>query len=171
MKTLKIKSAKIKVAIAKTTKEQQQGLMHVKTMPCNHGMLFEFPKEQILSFWMKNTTLPLSIAFIDKNHKIVEIKEMEPLSEESIKSSVPAKWALETNKGWFLRNNIKIGDKVSRLSEGPIKIRVVKLPPEAFDLAKEIEDLLISMTSAAIKTKLGVGPGVEDVTIDGEVEE
>lgn len=166
MKTLKINSAKIKVAKAKTTKEHQQGLMHVKAMHCNHGMLFEYPEEQILSFWMKNTTIPLSIAFIDKNHKIVEIKDMQPLSEESVKSSVPAKWALEANKGWFSRNDIKVGDSVGRLAESPIKIRVVKLPPEARDLAKEIEDRLIAMTSMALKTKLGVSPDLKDTYVD-----
>ena len=166
MKTLKIKSAKIKVATAKTTEEQQQGLMHVKAMPCNHGMLFEYPKEQMLSFWMKNTTIPLSIAFINKNHKIVEIKQMEPLSEESIRSSVPAKWALEANRGWFLRNNIKIGDKVSSLTEGSIKIRIVKLPPEALDLAKEIEDKLVAMTTMALKTKIGTSADLKDIYVD-----
>jgi len=168
MKTLKINSAKIKVAKAKTNKEHQQGLMHVKAMHCNHGMLFEYPEEQILSFWMKNTTIPLSIAFIDKNHKIVEIKDMQPLSEESVKSSVPAKWALEANKGWFSRNNIKIGDRVSRLAEATIKIRVVKLPPEARDLAKEIENKLIAMTATALKTKLGVSPDLKDIYIDAK---
>jgi len=88
-------------------------------------MLFSYPHDRILTFWMKNTTIPLSIAFIDKNKKIVQIEDLVPLSEESIKSNVKVKWALEVNKGWFSKNSIKVGDKVN-FSHNKINIRVLK---------------------------------------------
>ena len=99
--------------------------MHTKNLSRDQGMLFSYPQDRILTFWMKNTTIPLSIAFIDKNKKIVQIEDLEPLSEESIESNQKVKWALEVNKGWFSKNNIKIGDKVN-FSHNKIKIRVLK---------------------------------------------
>ena len=170
MKTLKINSSKIKVAHAKDEATRASGLMHIRAIPCNHGMLFEYPSEKILNFWMKNTTIPLSIAFIDKEHKIIEIQDMEPMSEKSISSSAPAKWALEMNKGWFSRNNIKIGDKVSNLGGQSVRIKIIKMPPEAKKLAKKIEDALVSMTMKALKTRLGPSPDLKTLHIDVDVE-
>ena len=112
MKTIKINNALLKVAVAKTEPEQKKGLMHIKGLSCNHGMLFQYSKEQFLSFWMKNTKIPLSIAFIDKDLRIVQIEDMKPLDEKPVKSSQKVMWALEANKGWFDNNNVSLGDKV-----------------------------------------------------------
>ena len=75
---------------------------------------------------MKNTYIPLSIAFIGSDKKIIEIQDMQPNSEKSVISKKKAKWALETNKGWFKRNNVSIGDKIKFISDKLVKIRVTK---------------------------------------------
>ena len=88
-----------------------QGMGPTK-LPENEGMLFIYRREEILSFWMKNTTIPLSIAFIDKKGIITEIRDMKPLGMDSIRSAKPAQYALEVNRGWFTKNGIKVGSKV-----------------------------------------------------------
>lgn len=87
--------------------------MHRKSLPDNSGMLFFLPKEMQASFWMKNTYIPLSIAFIDRYWTILEIHDMEPLSEKIIASaSASVLYALEMNKNWFSLNGLKPGDKI-----------------------------------------------------------
>jgi uncharacterized membrane protein (UPF0127 family) len=88
-----------------------QGMLPTK-LGENEGMLFLYLREEILSFWMKNTTLKLSIAFINKRGEITEIRDMEPLGMDSVRSAKKAQYALEVNQGWFEKNNIKVGDKV-----------------------------------------------------------
>ena len=84
-----------------------------KKLGYDKGMLFIFDKSQYVGFWMKNTYIPLSIAFIDTNFQIVQIEKMWPLNEEHIhKSYIPIKYALEVNMGWFRDNGIKVGDKI-----------------------------------------------------------
>ena len=117
MPTIKVGNKSLKVKLAITPQQQRQGLMNVRgkgptKLPENEGMLFIYRREEILSFWMKNTTLPLSIAFIDKKGIITEIRDMEPLGMDSVRSAKPAQYALEVNRGWFSKNNIKIGTKV-----------------------------------------------------------
>lgn len=109
---LTIKGKTIKVEVARTDKEKERGLMFRERMGKNEGMLFVYEREEMLSFWMKNTLLPLSIAFIDKDGKIVDIQDMEPFSPEIHVSAYPAKYALEMNRGWFTRERIKVGDLV-----------------------------------------------------------
>lgn len=118
MPTIKVGNKPLKVRLAKTPKKQAQGLMNVQGMPptklpANEGMLFVYGREEKLSFWMKNTTLPLSIAFINKKGIITEIKDLEPLNLDSVSSTMPAQYALEVNRGWFSKNNIKVGTKVT----------------------------------------------------------
>tara|TARA_B100001564_G_C20104399_1_gene430678 strand:+ start:107 stop:520 length:414 start_codon:yes stop_codon:yes gene_type:complete len=118
MATIKVKDKTLKVKLAITPAQQRQGLMNIHGMsptklPENSGMLFVYQREEVLSFWMKNTTLPLSIAFIDKNGAITEIRDMTPMGLDSVRSAKPAQYALEVNKGWFDKNNIKVGDKVN----------------------------------------------------------
>jgi uncharacterized membrane protein (UPF0127 family) len=84
-------------------------------MPDDHGMLFVFPEEQVLSFWMRNTTLPLSIAYANAEGVIVRIADLEPLDERSVTSMGPARYALEMNRGWFRAHEIGVGDRI----EGP----------------------------------------------------
>jgi uncharacterized membrane protein (UPF0127 family) len=103
-------SITVAAEIARTDKERSQGLMYRKTLADGTGMLFIFEKDQILSFWMKNTLIPLSIAFIAYNGKILEIRDMEAGDLRSIQSSRSARYALEAPRGWFGRAGIKPGD-------------------------------------------------------------
>ena len=117
MKTIKVGNKTLKVRLAITPMQQRRGLMNIQGMgptklPENEGMLFIYRREEILSFWMKNTTIPLSIAFIDKKGIITEIRDMKPLGMDSVRSAKPAQYALEVNRGWFTKNRIKIGSKV-----------------------------------------------------------
>ncbi len=115
-KTIFINDKKIRVEIVDSKEERQKGLMFRDKLDPDNGMLFIFENTRILSFWMKNTFIPLSIAFIDTNCSIVRITDMSPLSEDTFYSSVyPVKYALEVNRGWFKLNHIKVGDKVKGL--------------------------------------------------------
>lgn len=97
----------LKVEIADTEETRSKGLMFRKSLDKNAGMLFVYHKEEFLSFWMKNTYIPLSIAFFDKNKKLVSIHDMEPLdSSRTYTSKGPAMYAIEVNKGWFVNNKI-----------------------------------------------------------------
>ena len=109
---LTIKGKTTKVEVARTEKEKERGLMFRERMGKDEGMLFVYEREERLSFWMKNTRLPLSIAFIDKGGRIVDIQDMEPFSLETHTSAHPATYALEMNRGWFAGEGIKVGDFV-----------------------------------------------------------
>jgi uncharacterized membrane protein (UPF0127 family) len=103
------------VEIAMTDAARQFGLMKRKSMPEDEGMLFVYPECDWRSFWMKDTLIALSLAYLDKNGVILEILDMEPLDETSHPSSKPAQYALEVNKGWFKKHGIKAGDSVANL--------------------------------------------------------
>ena len=77
--------------------------MFREELPEDRGMLFVFPDERVLEFWMRNTEIPLSIAFADASGRIVRIADMEPLSDAPVSSGAPARYALEVNRGWFAR--------------------------------------------------------------------
>ncbi|MCX5918384.1 MAG: DUF192 domain-containing protein [Deltaproteobacteria bacterium] len=109
---LTIKGKKIRVEVARTEEEKSQGLMFRDKLGPNEGMLFIYEREDFLSFWMKNTPLPLSIAFLDQRGKIVDIQDMEPFNLRTHTSARPALYALEMNKGWFKKNGVKVGEKV-----------------------------------------------------------
>ena len=98
--------------IARTDAQRAQGLMFRKELEDGAAMLFIFEEDQILSFWMKNTLIPLSIAYIDRNGRILEIYDMEPGNLDSIQSIYPARYALEVPQGWFSRAGFEIGDRV-----------------------------------------------------------
>ena len=102
----------LNIEIAETEKQRNTGLMNRKTLDKNSGMLFVFESDRKLSFWMKNTYIPLSIAFINSDGIIKEIRNMEPLSFESIVSKNNVRYALEVNRGYFQEKNIAEGDKV-----------------------------------------------------------
>lgn len=116
---IQVAHKKIQVEIAQTPQQHQRGLMYREKLDQDGGMLFIFEKEDELSFWMKNTYVDLSIAYIDKNKKIVDIQEMKATSKMQIvepptyPSLKPAQYALEMNQGWFKKNKIKIGDKIT----------------------------------------------------------
>ena len=102
----------IEVELADTFEKRQQGLMNRTSLDKDKGMLFIFEKEQYLYFWMKNTSIPLSIAYISSSGQIVDILDLEPYSLKLVKSSYPALYALEVNRGFFKKNGINTGDSV-----------------------------------------------------------
>lgn len=109
---LYIKNKEIWVEVAKTPEERATGLMGRTALRKDEGMLFIFETEGYHSFWMKNTPIPLAIAFMDKEYKIVKISEMKPLTLNSHTPPQPILYALEMEKGWFSSNGIKAGDVV-----------------------------------------------------------
>ncbi len=110
--TVKIKGTPLTVEIAGTDSERQHGLMNRNKLGKYAGMLFVFKKDQHLSFWMKNTLIPLSIAFLSREGKILEIEDMKPMSERIIRSKYSSRFALEVNKGFFNEINASVGDYV-----------------------------------------------------------
>ena len=105
-------STPLRVEIARTDAQRQQGLMHRKELKDGEGMLFIFERDQVLSFWMKNTLIPLSIAYISSDGRILEIYDMEPGNLASVSSSRSARYALEVPQGWFNRVGVAPGDRL-----------------------------------------------------------
>jgi uncharacterized membrane protein (UPF0127 family) len=103
----------IRVELADNPAARQVGLMHRKSMPTNDGMLFVFERAELSCFWMRNTLIPLSIAFLGDDGSIVNIADMKPLDETSHCPSRPVRLALEMNQGWFERHGLKAGDKLT----------------------------------------------------------
>lgn len=103
----------VKAEMAVKPEERNFGFMERKNIPDGTGMMFIFERDQILSFWMKNTPHPLSIAYIDSQGRIRDIYDMTPFSEASIVSTVSVRYALEVPQGWYEKNGIKKGDLVS----------------------------------------------------------
>lgn len=103
---------RINTQVASQPLEQQIGLMWRETMPENEGMLFVFERAGKQCFWMKNTLLPLSAAFIDEDGTIVNIADMTPLSTDSHCSDKPVRFVLEVHQGWFEKRGITEGKRV-----------------------------------------------------------
>ena len=108
----------VEVEIADNEAERMKGLMERTELAENAGMLFVFEEEQPRSFWMKNTLIPLSIAYIDAEERIIDTQDMQPLDETVHRSASPAMYALEVNQGFFEERGVEVGD-------------TVELPPEA----------------------------------------
>ena len=102
----------VNVEIVDTPDERRVGLMFRESMPDDHGMLFVFEHERVLSFWMKNTRIPLSLAYITKDGTIAHIVHMEPYDQRSHTSNCAVQYALEVNQGWFKEHGVEVGDKV-----------------------------------------------------------
>ena len=102
----------VSAEIAEKQEDRNHGFMERKNIPDGTGMLFVFERDQILSFWMKNTPHPLSIAYIDSKGKIRNIYDMTPYSLASIVSTVKVRYALEVPQGWYKKNGITEGDVV-----------------------------------------------------------
>jgi uncharacterized membrane protein (UPF0127 family) len=103
--------ATLSVEIADTEATQECGLMNRTSMPDNQGMLFMFSRENTTPFWMKDTLIPLSIAFIDANGTVVDVQEMQAESEDLHTPAKAYQYAIEANAGWFSRNGIAPGDR------------------------------------------------------------
>jgi uncharacterized membrane protein (UPF0127 family) len=104
---------RIDAQVAQTPSEREIGLMLRKAMPQHEGMLFVFPQPAVQCFWMKNTLLPLSAAFIADDGTIVNIADMQPMTTDSHCSAKPVRFVLEMNKGWFDRVGYKAGSKLA----------------------------------------------------------
>jgi uncharacterized membrane protein (UPF0127 family) len=109
----------LNVEIAATPDQRAAGLMFRDAMGANDGMVFVYPDDAPRSFWMKDTRLPLSIAYVDAGGTIVKISDMTPLSTAPVPSLYPARYAIEVNQGWFAANKVEVGDKVTGLKELP----------------------------------------------------
>ena len=107
-----INNIKLELESACTLKQLEQGLMFRNSLDKNKGMIFIFPEKNHYNFWMKNTYIPLSIAFLDDNLKIIDIKEMKALDLTQTGTNEKFKYAIEMNSNWFYNNNVKIGDKL-----------------------------------------------------------
>jgi uncharacterized membrane protein (UPF0127 family) len=104
--------APVRVELARTGDERSRGLMHRRKLPDGEGMLFIFEKDEILSFWMKDTFIPLSVAFLTADGRIIEIHPLEPHNRWPVRSSRSARYALEVPRDWFSRAGIGVGDQL-----------------------------------------------------------
>jgi hypothetical protein len=116
---LSIKGHRVVAEVAATVQARTIGLMNRFSLQPDHGMLFVFDEPQPQAFWMKNTYVPLSIAFIDAGGRIVNIEDMAPQTETTHPSRGPVLYALEMKKGWFVQRGIGEGDRVEGLEKAP----------------------------------------------------
>ena len=111
--TLKVGMHSIRAQLAITPLQRQIGLMHRREMPTHEGMLFVFDEPSPQCFWMRNTLIPLSIAFLADDGTVVNIADMKPQSDDSHCSAKPVRYALEMNQGWFAKRGVKSGTRIS----------------------------------------------------------
>lgn len=110
---LKIGSNRIIAQVAQTEDDRLKGLMSYKQLPENHGMLFIFETFQKYCFWMKNTQIPLSVAFLRNDGTITKISDMQPYSLDKHCANEPIQYALEMNQGWFKNKKINVGSRIT----------------------------------------------------------
>jgi len=116
--SIQINGQTLLVEYADTWELRAQGLMFRTELCQDCGMLFKFDRERLISMWMKNTLIPLDVAFFKRDGEIVEIKQMKPLDLTSVPSSAPVYYALEMNLNWFSQNGVKEGDQIKILQTG-----------------------------------------------------
>ncbi len=107
--TLTLSGHTLSVEVADQADERMRGLMYRDSLGADSGMLFVYPDEAERRFWMKDTRIPLSIAYLDSGGRILKIADLKPLDETGVPSVRPARYALEVNQGWFAKNGIKEG--------------------------------------------------------------
>ena len=117
---LKVGQRVLKTTVAYTDGSRKMGLMNRDALEEDSGMLFVFPFAKKLSFWMKNTRIPLSIAFINDDGKVLQIDDMRPFDLSSVPSRFVVRYALEVDKGWYKKAGLKVGDS---LPDFPRKVR------------------------------------------------
>lgn len=103
----------MQVQLAQNFEQRQIGLMWRKEMPQNEGMLFIFEQASVQCFWMRNTLIPLTAAFVADDGTVVNLVDMKPMSDESHCSTKPVRFVLEMNQGWFAKRNIQAGYKLT----------------------------------------------------------
>ena len=109
----------IQAEVANTFPSRAQGLMFRKSLGANQGMLFVFAEVERHCMWMRNTYVPLSVAFIDETGVILNIADMKPQTEDSHCAAGPARYALEMSQGWFAARGIKPGARLSGIEKAP----------------------------------------------------
>jgi hypothetical protein len=109
----------ITAEVAATDPVRARGLMFRQSLPANHGMLFIFDRKAVHCMWMRNTLIPLSVAFIEDDGTIVNILDMQPHDERSHCAKQPVRYALEMTQGWFAAKGIGPGARLGRLPAGP----------------------------------------------------
>jgi len=114
---------RIDAQIASTALQRQIGLMHRTTMPAHEGMLFVFEQPAVQCFWMKNTLLPLTAAFVADDGSIINLADMQPLDETSHCSEKPVRYVLEMQQGWFAQRGLAAGS--------PLGGKIFKPRPDA----------------------------------------
>jgi uncharacterized membrane protein (UPF0127 family) len=114
---LTVDGHRITAEVARRPDDRTRGLMFRQSLPPDHGMLFVFERESVQQFWMRNTTIPLSIAYADARGRIVRIADLEPLDERPVTSLGPARYALEMNRGWFAAHGVVAGDAIAGLPD------------------------------------------------------
>ena len=107
----------IHAELADSFATRMQGLMHRTSLPPNGGMLFVFDEEAMHCMWMKNTLIPLSVAFLDAGGAIINIADMRPQTEQSHCASRPARYALEMTQGWFAQRGLRAGTRLRGLEK------------------------------------------------------
>jgi uncharacterized membrane protein (UPF0127 family) len=110
---------RIEAEVASTPPTRAQGLMHRREMPQQHGMLFVFTQDAPHCMWMRNTLIPLSVAFLDESGRILNVEEMQPQTEANHCAARPARYALEMNSGWFAQRGLKRGDQIGGIERAP----------------------------------------------------
>ena len=117
--TLQLGTGKLSVQIASEDRERAIGLMSRTSLGANEGMLFVFPVAARQCFWMRNTLIPLTAAFVADDGRIVNLADMQPLSDESHCSAQPVRFVLEANLGWFAQHGIQAGSRITGAPFGP----------------------------------------------------
>ncbi len=110
---------RIEAEVVANNGARMQGLMERRSMPSQHGMLFVFDQDATHCMWMKNTFIPLSVAFMDSGGRILNIEEMQPHSLDNHCATRPARYALEMNAGWFAQRGLKAGDSIGGVDRVP----------------------------------------------------
>lgn len=110
---------RIEAEVAADQENRMTGLMNRKAMPPQRGMLFVFTQQNTHCMWMRNTLIPLSVAFLDEEGRIINIEDMQPQTEDNHCAKVPARYALEMNLGWFAQRGIKAGAKLNGIDKAP----------------------------------------------------
>ena len=110
---------RIEAEVAADQTNRMQGLMNRRSMGANQGMLFVFPQNDRHCMWMRNTFLPLSVAFLDEEGKIINVEDMKPQNDDSHCAARPARFALEMNLGWFSSRGLKPGQRIAGIEKSP----------------------------------------------------
>lgn len=115
--TLDVSGHRVVAEVADSQEERALGLMNRDSLGADSGMIFAYPDTRVREFWMKDTRIPLSIAYLDKTGKIVKIADMHPFDESRTSSIYPARYALEVNAGWFAEHGVEKGAMVGGIPQ------------------------------------------------------